>query len=206
MRDRNLIAALVVLAAGVASVVCAALGVDVGHIGALPVPDGVALAAVVQSTYTERMQPAVAGMIANMTTCDVDTRIVENSDGVPFGRAVGRGVADRGCRLGAGAATDFLGISVRDVTLAPVTADSAYVDEYQQRALAGILFRGDIWVQVESAVVDGADVTFNTLTGKLSSAAAGGSQFAITGARWLDTQATVNGLARVRLSGALPSA
>jgi hypothetical protein len=64
---------------------------------------------------------------------------------------------------------------------------------------------GTMWVTVGGDVVDGADVTFNGTTGVLSSTAAGAGQFAITGARWLDTVSS-GGLARVYLGGALPSA
>lgn len=163
--------------------------------------EGVALGmAVVQGSYSERMTIGAPGQIASMHSYDADTRTVENSNGIPFGRAVGRGTQDKGCVLGASAAGQFLGISIRDVTLNPVAADSDYVDEYQQYASAGILVRGDIWVQVGGAVNDGDDVTYNSLTGVISSTATGGSQFAITGARFMTTAAN-NGLAIVRLSG-----
>lgn len=181
-----------------------ALGIALAVIAGMPPEVGaLAVAAVVQSSYVARQREAFAGMIADMTTADTDTRIVENSNGVPFGRAVGRGVADRGCILGAGAVTQFLGISVRDMTLAPQASDSDYVDEYQRYNLAGILFRGDIWVETGGAVGDGDDVTFNSLTGVLSSTATSGTQFAIAGARWM-TSAGSGGLAIVRLSGSLP--
>ena len=98
------------------------------------------------------------------------------------------------------AATDFLGISMRDVTL--MNADG---DEYARYQNMGVLTEGTIWVTVGGDVTDGADVTFNGTTGVLSSTAAGAGQFAITGARFLDTVSN-GGLARVRLSGHLPSA
>lgn len=159
---------------------------------------GVAVAMALQSSYSARMPVAVAGMIADMTNCDVDSRICETSAGIGFGLAVGRGSADMGCVIGAAAATDFLGISVRDVTLVGSTAD-----KYSQYDTMAVMFRGDIWCAPGAAVVDGADVTFVASTGVLSSAGTSGSQFAISGARWMDSS---DSLSRVRLSGALPSA
>lgn len=161
---------------------------DMGVIGAM---------AVVQGSYSERIAAASPGQIANMSSYDVDSRSVENSNGIPFGRACGRGVADKGVVLGSTLITDFVGISVRDVTLAPESFDSDYVDEYRQYALAGILTRGDIWVQVGGAVADGEDVRYVALTGVLSTA---GGLGPISGARWM-TSAAINGLAIVRLSG-----
>ena len=40
---------------------------------------GVAVAMALQSSYSARMPVAVAGMIADMTNCDVDSRICETS-------------------------------------------------------------------------------------------------------------------------------
>lgn len=159
---------------------------------------GMAVAMAVQSSYSARMPVAVAGMIADMTTFDVDSRICETSGGIGFGLAVGKGTADMGCVIGAASAAAFLGISVRDVTLVGATAD-----KYSQYDTMAVLFRGDIWCAPGASVADGDDVTFVASTGVLSSAGTSGSQFAISGARWMDTS---DSLSRVRLSGHLPSA
>ena len=89
---------------------------------------------------------------------------------------------------------------MRDDTLLGLTADSDYVGEYQTGATCAVMFRGDIWVLAGGIVTKGSDVTFNATTGVLSSAATGGAQFAITGAKWL-TSAASGALAKVRLSG-----
>lgn len=154
----------------------------------------------VQTTYSATMGRAVAGLIADMQNSRVDSRICETAAGIGFGLAVGRGSADGGAVLGSTAATDFLGISVRDVTL--VNADG---DEYPRYGTMGVMTEGTIWVTVGGDVVDGDIVTYAAATGVLSSIAADGSNFAITGARFLDTVSS-GGLARVRLGGALPSA
>jgi hypothetical protein len=156
-------------------------------------------AAAVQTAYSENIRKAVAGMIANMTTYNIDTRINETEAGIGFGLAVGKGTADKGAVIG-GAANTFLGVTVRDVTL--VEEDE---DKYPHRSNMAVLTMGDIWVTVGGNVADGENVTFNTTTGVLSSIAADGSNIAITGARWMTT-ALSGELAVLRLTGALPSA
>lgn len=159
---------------------------------------GLSLGAVVQSSYSERIPIGLPGMIAHGSAQPVvDTRLVEPTSGIPFGRAVGQGVADKGAVLG-GALTAFAGISVRDVTLAPVTADSAYLDEYIYQSNMGVLTEGDIWVAVKEAVVAGGVVHYDATTGQLGDTGGSGP---VPGARWMTTQATIGGLAIVRLSG-----
>ena len=156
--------------------------------------------AVVQNSYSETIRPAAAGMVANMTNADADSRIVETAAGIGFGLAVGQGIAARGAVLGAAAAAGFVGISVRDVVLDPADGDI-----YRQGASIAVLTEGDIWVVTGSAVIPGDNVVFDAATGILSSLPGDASHFAITGARWM-TGAANGGLAIVRLGGALPSA
>ncbi|MDR6290004.1 MULTISPECIES: structural cement protein Gp24 [Inquilinus] len=156
--------------------------------------------AVAQSSYSETLRPGVAGLVANMTNADGDTRIVETAGGIPFGVAVGQGAAARGAVLGAAAAAGFVGISIRDVTL-----DSSPADRYLLNDSIAVLTEGDIWVVVGGAVAAGQDVTFAAATGVLSSVAADGANFAVAGARWM-TAAGAGGLAVLRLGGALPAA
>lgn len=155
---------------------------------------------VLQTTYVERIALAVAGMVADMSISNIDTRAVETVAGIGFGLACGRGVDDKGVVLGAVAATDFVGISVRDTTLPPIVG--ATVDVYPRYASAGILTEGDIWVIAAAAVADGEDVTYNNVTGALSTIAVGAGQFLIVGARWMTT-ATIGTLGVIRLTGAL---
>lgn len=171
------------------------MSADVGLMGT-----GLFSAMAVQTSYSARMPAATAGLVADMQTARIDTRICETAAGIGFGLAVGRGSADNGAVLGSSAATDFLGISVRDVTL--MNADG---DEYARYSNMAVMSEGTIWVTVGGDVVDGDIVTYSSTTGVLSSIAADGSNFAITGARFLDTVSS-GGLARVRLGGALPSA
>ncbi|WP_225768516.1 hypothetical protein [Inquilinus sp. Marseille-Q2685] len=156
--------------------------------------------AVVQTSYSETMRPATAGMIANLTNADADSRIVETAAGIGFGLAVGQGAAAKGAVLGAAAAAGFVGISIRDVVLDP--ADN---DTYRQGAGIAVLTEGDIWVVTGGAVTAGDAVVFEAATGILSSLPADSTHFAIAGARWM-TAAAGGGLAVLRLGGALPSA
>lgn len=155
--------------------------------------------ATVQSAYSETIERAVAGLPADADH-HIDTRICETAAGIGFGLAVGQGTSDNEAALNPSANTDFVGITVRDKTLVN-SSDDLYA-QYENMA---VMTRGDIWVTTGGDVVAGGDVTFVKSTGVLSSAATSGTQFAITGARWMTTAAS-GALAKVRLSGAVPAA
>lgn len=152
--------------------------------------------AIVQSTYLENIAVASPGMPAD-ADYTAHTKICETEAGIGFGVAVSRGTEDKGAVIGAAAATDFTGVTIRDVTLTD--------DEYAELDNMGVMVRGRIWVTVGGDVAAGENVTFSSTTGVLSSADASGTQFAITGAVW-ETTASSGGLAKLYLSGNLPSA
>lgn len=156
--------------------------------------------ATVQSTYSELQPIAQAGMPAS-GDFSADTRTCETVAGIAFGVAVGRGTADNGAVIGSTAATDFVGITIADKAV----PYNGVADGYARYDSMGVMTRGRIWVVVGGDVTDGADVTFSSTTGVLSSTAVGAGQFAITGARWMTT-ATNGNLALLHLGGALPSA
>lgn len=180
-----------IAAFGILLIAAAALSGVVDYHAAVGGSGFVGAMAVVQSSYATRMTRGIAGMVADMNNFKAESRICETAAGIGFGLVVGRGSGDMGAVLGAGAAGQFLGITVRDTTLIGATAD-----KYAQYDTMSVLTEGDIWCAPGSAVNDGDDVTYVATTGVLSSAATSGSQFAITGARWLDSSST---LARVRL-------
>lgn len=155
---------------------------------------------VLQTTYVERISQAVAGMVADETLSNIDTRSVETVAGIGFGLACGRGVDDRGVVLGATLTTDFVGISVRDTTLPPIVG--ATVDVYPRFSSAGILTEGDIWVIAAANVVDGGIVTYAKTTGVLSSVPADANNFLVINARWMTT-ALSGALGVIRLTGTL---
>lgn len=151
-----------------------------------------------QTTYTSRMVAGVPGMIATERQRDVSSKLVENSNGIPFGRACGQGVADNGVVLG-GALTAFVGISLKDATLVlPATMDSDYLDIYPQGVNCGIMSMGDVWVLTGGAVAVGGPVHYNATTGVLDDSGGSGP---IPGARW-ETKTTGAAIAIVHLSGA----
>lgn len=152
--------------------------------------------ATVQSAYTENIPAGLPGMLAFNQPAMVDTRICETAAGIGFGLAVGQGTDDKGAVLG-GALADFVGITVRDVTL-PV----GQTDKYAQYNNMAVLSEGDIWVTVGADVDAGDVVHYDATTGVLTNTGGSGP---IVGARYM-TSAASGGLARVRLSGALPAA
>jgi len=156
----------------------------------------------VQSSYSENIAQATVGQIANAVNCDVDTYEAEGSDGIPFGRAVKRGTGDDQCELGVDvdatshAVTNFLGVSVKDPTRDPRDAD-----KYKAGANVNVMWRGDIWVQVNSAVKKGGPVVAKDDDGELGSVNADDDNGTVVGgAVWL-SDAADNGLALLRLTG-----
>lgn len=146
------------------------------------------LSAPVQTTYPAVMPVGLPGMPASMVNWDGDTRIVETAAGIGFGLAVSKGATDRGIVIGG--ASKFAGITYRDITLFGPT-----VDVYPQYTNAGIMVRGDIWVAVGAAVVAGTAANFVAATGVITS----GAGTAIPNSIWMTSQATVGGLAILRL-------
>jgi len=154
----------------------------------------------IQTTYAENQPIALPGMPAN-ANYSADTKIVETVAGIGFGVAVSRGTDPaKQAVIGSSAANKFIGVTIKDATLIGATADT-----YARYDNMGVMFKGDIWVTVCADVTAGQDVTFNSTTGVLSSAAASGTQFTIAGAVWM-TSAVSGGLAILRLNGTVPAA
>ena len=132
---------------------------------------------VVQTRYRGTLVPGFAGMIADMASSEVGTRLCETAAGIGFGLAVSQGVGDKGVVIGGAA---FLGISVRDVTLDGAPIDPlgdvrATVDTYPQNSNMGVLTRGHIWVEAQGNVVAGNALSFDGTTGKFTTGTSGAS-------------------------------
>ena len=126
---------------------------------------------VVQSTYSNTMQPGLEGQIVSMLDDDdVETRKCETAAGILFGRAVSEGANANGAILGG--ATKFIGITVRSVTEIPIAPNTTY-DAYAQYTNMGVLTEGQIWVRPVAAVTHGSPATYDSTTGQLNPAAAG---------------------------------
>lgn len=156
--------------------------------------------ATVQSTYSELQPIGQAGMPAS-GDFSADTRNCETTAGIGFGVAVSQGAADLGAVIGGASAAVFVGVTIADKSV-PYNGTA---DGYARYDSMGVMTRGQIWVVTGGIVTAGGDVTFASTTGVLSSAATGGSQFAIANARWM-TGAASGGIALLQLGGALPSA
>jgi len=110
------------------------------------------------------------------------TGICETAAGIGFGLVVGQGAGEKGVVLG-GTLANFLGITVRDITVRP---NPTAQDSYPQYSNVGYIQDGQIWVLAGAAVAAGNPVYYNTSTGALSNAGGIGP---IVGARWVTNAA-----------------
>ena len=158
---------------------------------------------VVQSSYPDEIAVAYNGQLVQVNSKDIHPYVVETAV-IPVGVACQQGTNAEDAKVGI-AANKFIGISIRDRTYGPENTSNKKL-QYPVGQGINILIRGIVWVEVESAVTVGANVTAKTTTGALSTAAVSGTQILISGARWLTAQSSANGLAQLYLDGSLPSA
>lgn len=144
------------------------------------------MSVVVQSTYTASQAVGLPGQPADMLRYDAVSRLVEDAT-LAYGVAVIQGTADNEVKVGA--AGNFIGISVKDVTNIPET------DNYVAGDTAAVMVRGTMWVTVSGNVTAGAAV-YRTSAGTLNATSSGNTL--VANAIWEDT-ATSGNLARVRL-------
>lgn len=148
-----------------------------------------------QSTYSDDLAVAYAGMVGNGETSNRISRTVEDAAGIAFGKPVYRGSGDHGCTATVGTLATFLGFTVATSAQAPVSGQDA--DEYQQYDTATIMTSGPIYVAVTGAVADGAAITIGTGAGAadgIGSTAADATHIA-TG--WVADQTVTDGLCRI---------
>jgi len=155
----------------------------------------------VQTSYSENIGAARAGMIANEEPATLISRTVADAAGIGFGVVVQEAAAD-GSKDGQCTADldtadmdayKFLGITVRERSVRPETPN-----KFAQYESARIMRKGVIWVEVAGAVKAGEDVTVTLATGVLGTAGVGAGIIAIPNARW-ESSATGAGLAKLRL-------
>lgn len=118
----------------------------------------------VQTSYTQTLRPAVAGMKADMTPEVTISRIVENTAGIGFGVPVVKGTGDRQVKPAAGNTGAFRGITMLDQTvthLAPTTTP----DLYDDKDICAVMQKGTIWVLASVAVTAGDPVYFVPASG-----------------------------------------
>lgn len=136
------------------------------------------MSTVVQNSYRPTLAAGIIGMISDTTTSERSTRLVETAAGIGFGLGCSFGASDKGCVLGG---ANFLGVSVRDVTLdrlpldplALLPSESNAVDAYPKFFNCSIMTRGHIWVKAGANVVPGAAAFYNTTSGIFTNSASG---------------------------------
>ena len=167
--------------------------------------------AITQSGYQENLADGRPGQDATAATCDVASYVVERNASastdrsayqIRFGRAVAQATESDECRpvFTTPTGTEFLLPNYVGVARKDITRDQRDDDRYPEGSVAGVMYRGDIFVLADGAVTVGADVTVNITTGELGATTASATHGRIPGARWLDAAAD-GGLARVRLAG-----
>jgi hypothetical protein len=130
---------------------------------------------VLQDRYSPQIQPAFAGMIADMVEYSIQTRVNETVAGIGFGLAVGQGTRDKGCVLGG---ASFLGISVIDKTqvlspIDPLSGNLDALDVYGMRKNVAVLSRGHVWVLAGSVIAANDGLFYNSTNGGFSNSASG---------------------------------
>lgn len=148
-----------------------------------------------QTTYSDTVAKAYAGMIANGETSNRITRSVEDAAGIAFGKPVYRGSGDHGCTGTVGTLATFLGWTI--ATSAQGYDAGGDADEYQQYDNAAIITSGAIYVAVKGAVTDGAALTVGTGGGAadLVGATAADATHIATG--WVADETVTDGLCRI---------
>jgi len=116
----------------------------------------------IQSSYPENPKRLVVGQIATTRPCETSSFIVDETDGIEWGRGVKRSSTAGQCAKGC-EADKFLGIAQRDITRDPQDG----IDEYADAALASILTKGDIAVAAKTAVTAGKQPTIHRTTGEI---------------------------------------
>ena len=152
----------------------------------------------VQTAYGANIGAARAGMIADMR---VSTLVSYNTEAaLAVGVPVSKGTAAGQCKLTAAGATDIIGITVRDRSVA------AGQDAYAQYDSARVMTEGAIWVTVTDAggVAAGDLVWVKKADGTFSNADAGaGGSLKING-RW-ETTAANGALAVLSFNTTVPA-
>lgn len=157
----------------------------------------------VQTTYSENISAARAGMIADMQEdINLISRTVETAAGIGFGVVVDQGSGDNGVVVVSGSTTDPVGFTVRERSVNPGNPD-----KFAQYDSARIMTKGVIWATVTDAggVAAGDDVWMTLATGALSNADVGsGGGLQLTGCRWVSS-ASNGALAKIRVNMDVPA-
>jgi hypothetical protein len=145
--------------------------------------------AVLQNTYTETFGVGYPGAAGNGENSNDITLTLEGATACAFGRAVYRGVADKGATLTPSA--NLRGFALRQQGLSETSTRPA--DSYAPNDNMAVRERGSIYITSATAAADG-DPVFVTPAGLVSNSAAGNT--AATG--WVyDQTITAAGVALI---------
>lgn len=135
------------------------------------------MAITIQSTYLTDYAQGFPGMLADGTTQNRVTGIVQDAAGIAFGIAAFQSGATDGKAITATPGTKFRGVTIQNVGIvAPV---GGTVDVYPQYASASLLDMGDIWVTAGSNTTPGAAV-YVTSAGAFTATASGNTAIPAT--------------------------
>lgn len=149
----------------------------------------------IQTSYSETMRPALAGMIADTTPQTILSRVVESAAGLGFGVVAVKGTGDLQVKPAA-AGAPYQGITVADLTVQHISQPAGGPDFYPDKDVCNILVQGAIWVVVSVAVVAGDPVYFVPATGVLTNVSTANTQ--IPNGRF-ESSAGIGALAKLRL-------
>jgi hypothetical protein len=145
-----------------------------------------------QTTYTDRIRPAVAGMQGTMQQATMVSRTVMNAAGVDFGKAVSRHAGeDNGCHAFTTGDTAIFGVTIRERSL--VSEGTKFV----QYDAARIMREGDVWVVAAQDVTPGLPVYVRPSNGDFQKDNTN-SAVLMPGAQW-ETTATATNLALISI-------
>ncbi|CAG8863143.1 hypothetical protein PS627_00079 [Pseudomonas fluorescens] len=126
-----------------------------------------------QTTYPDRPAKGLHGASANEEIKNDISRTIENAAGVRFGEPVQRGAGDHGV-VPFAAGGKFVGIAKLTPAVPAAAPGSTLVDGYPQYFTGAIRERGQMYVQVSTAVADGDPVYYVTADNKYTNAAGDG--------------------------------
>ncbi len=146
------------------------------------------------------------GAIADASSRDILSRLVEASAGLKPGRVVTKGTATRQVRVpvltGEVTGGVVMGISVYDAGREPGGTNG----EYEQYEVVPVLRRGRVWMLAEDAVAEGGAVFVRFTSagaeedGRVRSDADGGDAVALPGAVYRSTTTTTDQLVLVEIN------
>jgi hypothetical protein len=148
-----------------------------------------------QTTYTQYMRPAYAGMIADMSPQEIVSKYVQTAGGIGFGAVACQGTADNQIVV-ANTGLAFIGVTILDPARAPIALPTT-PNQYQFGEQASVMLRGTIWVTASVTTAAGNLAGFTPATGVFVLSTTAGATVIFNGR--YDTSASAGQLVKLRL-------